>query len=133
MASGDSGWTSYTACACRSQEFELRVTVTVVAGWVPQLGHCAPTYSAVLALLIVGSAYRPAYASIPRASIYKFFLKMKQPCGGFCMHDGGETDVRGTYTVIAIATLLNMLTPQLSAGVVDFVLRCVPGCRLGHE
>jgi hypothetical protein len=89
----------------------------------PQLGHCAPTYSAVLALLILGSRYPAAYPSIPRARLYSFFLRMKQENGGFCMHDGGETDVRGTYTVIAIATLLNMLTPQLSEGVKSFVLR----------
>lgn len=39
------------------------------------------------------------------------------------MHDDGEVDVRGTYTVIAIASLLNMLTPELSKGVADFAVR----------
>jgi hypothetical protein len=41
------------------------------------------------------------------------------------MHHDGEVDVRGTYTVIAIASLLNMLTPQLTEGVVDWLLTCV--------
>jgi hypothetical protein len=46
------------------------------------------------------------------------------------MHEGGETDVRGTYTVLAISSLLNMLTPELCEGVADFVLRC--GVCVGH-
>lgn len=35
-----------------------------------------------------------------------------------------EVDVRGTYTVISIASMLNMLTPQLAAGVVEYLLSC---------
>ena len=33
--------------------------------------------------------------------------------GGFCMHAGGEIDSRGTYTALAVARILNMLTPQV--------------------
>lgn len=40
------------------------------------------------------------------------------------MHEDGEVDVRGTYTVVAIAALLNLLTPELTAGVADYALRC---------
>lgn len=39
------------------------------------------------------------------------------------MHDDGEVDARGTYTVIAIASLLNMLTPELAEGVAEFTVR----------
>lgn len=39
------------------------------------------------------------------------------------MHDDGEVDARGTYTVIAVASLLNMLTEELTAGVADFAVR----------
>lgn len=40
------------------------------------------------------------------------------------MHRDGEIDTRGTYTVISIARILNILTPELCEGVADFVLRC---------
>ena len=40
------------------------------------------------------------------------------------MHQDGEVDVRGTYTVMAIAALLNLLTPELTEGVADYALRC---------
>ena len=61
-----------------------------------------------------------------RPALYRFFVSLKHPSGGFRMHDDGEVDARGTYTVIAVASLLNMLTPQLSEGVADFAVRsCV--------
>ena len=34
-----------------------------------------------------------------------------------------EVDVRGTYTVVSVASLLNLLTPQLAAGVAEYLLR----------
>jgi protein farnesyltransferase subunit beta len=40
------------------------------------------------------------------------------------MHTGGEVDSRGTYTVLAVARITNMLTPELCAGAGDFLLRC---------
>ena len=40
------------------------------------------------------------------------------------MHDDGETDVRASYTVIAIAKLLNLLTPELMEGVAEYILQC---------
>lgn len=52
-----------------------------------QLSHCAPTYAAVLALLIVGT--EAAYQVIDRPALYRWFLARKHPSGGFCMHDDG--------------------------------------------
>ncbi len=67
-----------------------------------------------------------AFAAIHRSRTYGFFMRMKQACGGFTMHDDGEVDVRGTYTVIAIAKLLNILTPELTDGVAQYLLRSGP-------
>ncbi|CAN0134036.1 unnamed protein product [Scytosiphon promiscuus] len=87
-----------------------------------QLPHCAPMYASVLSLLLVGTP--EAYGAIDRPSLYRFFASLKHASGGFRMHDDGEVDARGTYTVIAVASLLNMLTPELSEGVADFAVRC---------
>ena len=38
------------------------------------------------------------------------------------MHTDGEVDVRGTYTVVAVSALLNMLTPELTHGVAEYVI-----------
>ncbi|CAM9224600.1 unnamed protein product [Phaeothamnion confervicola] len=88
-----------------------------------QLPHCAPTYAAVLSLLQLGT--EEAYQSINRPALYRFFLSLKDPStGGFRMHHDGEVDVRGTYTAVAVASLLNLLTPELAADVADFALSC---------
>ena len=87
-----------------------------------QLSHCAPTYAAVLSLMVVGT--EAAYEAIDRRVLYRWFMARKHPSGGFCMHDDGEVDVRGTYTVISVASLLNLLTPELVVGVGDYLLSC---------
>lgn len=89
-----------------------------------QLPHCAPTYSAVLSLATLGTP--AALAVINRPALYAFFTRMKQPCGGFAMHDDGETDVRATYTVVAVSVLTNILTPELREGAAEYLLRCGP-------
>lgn len=85
-----------------------------------QLPHCAPTYASVLALLLLGT--EEAYAVTDRALLYRFFLSLKHSNGGFKMHMDGEVDVRGTYTAIAVASLLNILTPELVYGVAEYIL-----------
>jgi protein farnesyltransferase subunit beta len=87
-----------------------------------QMSHGAPTYAGVLALCTVGSD--DALATINRAAMYSFFLSMKAPEGGFRMHRDGELDCRGTYCFVAIAKLLNILTPELAEGVAEFLLSC---------
>ena len=44
------------------------------------------------------------------------------------MHEDGENDSRSTYCAIHVASLTNVLTEDLAAGVVDFLVR---GCRKG--
>ncbi|CAM9480395.1 unnamed protein product, partial [Ectocarpus sp. 8 AP-2014] len=114
------------------QEMTQRILRTVLScqdtinggfgGGPQQLPHCAPMYASVLSLLILGTP--EAYAGIERSALYRLFMSLKHASGGFRMHDDGEVDARGTYTVIAVASLLNMLTPELSEGVADFAARC---------
>ena len=39
-----------------------------------------------------------------RDKVLRFLLRMKQPEGGFAMHEGGEIDVRGCYTAISVSS-----------------------------
>ena len=88
-----------------------------------QMPHGAPTYAAVLALCTIGTS--EALETINRKAIYHQFLNLKDPSsGGFRIHTDGEVDSRGTYTVLAISRLLNLLTPQLIDGVGHFLLSC---------
>ncbi|CAM9772304.1 unnamed protein product [Chrysoparadoxa australica] len=86
------------------------------------MAHCAPTYAGVMTLLTIGT--EQAYKAIRREELYKWFVSLKHESGGIRMHHDGEVDVRGTYTAVAVASLLNMLTPELSAGVAEYCLQC---------
>jgi len=87
-----------------------------------QLAHMAPTYAATCAILIAGT--EDAYKAVDRAKMYKFLMRMKSPSGGFMMHDQGETDMRGTYCAMAVASMLHIVTPELTEGVGAYVARC---------
>ena len=60
-----------------------------------QISHGAPTYASCLALLLIAPTYPKAYDAIDRKALYKWFLSMKRPNGGFMMHDDGETGENG--------------------------------------
>ncbi|GAA5820039.1 hypothetical protein JCM10212_004985 [Sporobolomyces blumeae] len=86
-----------------------------------QLSHLAPTYAAVSALCYAGEI---GWKAIDRPGLYRFMLSLKQKDGSFVMHEGGEVDVRGCYCALTVATLLNILTPDLAEGTADFIASC---------
>ncbi|RYH29319.1 hypothetical protein EON65_08910 [archaeon] len=86
------------------------------------LSQGAPNYAAVLTLCTIATP--EAWQVIDRKAMYRFFLQMKQPNGGFSIHHDGETDTRSTYTFISIARLLNILTDELVQGTTEFILQC---------
>lgn len=76
-----------------------------------QMGHLAPTYAAISALVVLtaglggvvgegddgmahGGEAAKVWAQVDRQSMYAWLLKLKQPDGSFVMHEGGEVDVR---------------------------------------
>jgi protein farnesyltransferase subunit beta len=108
-----------------------------------QLGHTAPTYAAVLSLCIIAGAEKCVDGPVPesvrqdaikeltnvRSYLYTWFYSLRRTITGsgsgsrltgFRVHHDGEVDVRGTYTVISICALLNMLTDELMENVVDY-------------
>ncbi|KAG0564595.1 hypothetical protein KC19_8G123800 [Ceratodon purpureus] len=87
-----------------------------------QMAHLATTYAAVNSLVTIGGA--KALASINRDKVLSFLLRMKQPDGGFTMHEGGEVDVRGCYTAISVAHILDITVPEIVNNVADYILRC---------
>jgi len=87
-----------------------------------QMAHLATTYAAVNALVTVGG--EKALGSIDRVKLLGFLLRMKQPSGGFAMHEGGEIDVRGCYTAISVAHIVNIITPELVENVPEYMSSC---------
>jgi protein farnesyltransferase subunit beta len=91
-----------------------------------QLSHLAATYAAVNALCVINpytSVKNSALDVIDRDLLYKFLLSLKdRESGGFHMHHSGELDIRGCYTALAVATLLNICTDELIDGVKRYVI-----------
>jgi len=90
-----------------------------------QLPHLLPTYASVCSLAIVG---RPGegggWDQIDRQKMYEWFLSLKQPDGSFVVCHDAEVDMRGCYCLLTVATLLDMLTPELVRGTRAFVSSC---------
>ncbi|KAI7850021.1 terpenoid cyclases/protein prenyltransferase alpha-alpha toroid [Circinella umbellata] len=91
------------------------------SGGPDQIPHLATTYAAINSLAIIGT--KEAYDVINRETLYKFLMSMKQPDGSFTMHTGGEIDIRGSYCALSVATLTNLLTPELTKNCSDFIQR----------
>ncbi|WVF65571.1 hypothetical protein IAT40_000300 [Kwoniella sp. CBS 6097] len=92
-----------------------------------QLPHLLPTYASVCSLAITGGPGGNGgwkQLAEARQGIYDFFMSCKRPDGGFVVCKDGEVDVRGTYCLLVVATLLDILTPELLHNVDRFLAAC---------
>lgn len=92
-----------------------------IGSGVGQIGHCASTYASVLALVLVED-WMTLWEI--RSNLYLWFMSLKQPDGSFVMHKNGESDTRSTYCVLVVASLLDILTPELSQNTLGWVSGC---------
>ncbi len=87
-----------------------------------QIAHLAPTYAAILSLAIVGT--EEAYQVTDRRKLYSWLKSLKEPNGGFHIHFGGEVDARAVYLALSVASLYNLLTPELTENTAQWLSRC---------
>lgn len=88
-----------------------------------QLPHLATTYAAISTLSILKSP--KGYDIIDRVALKDFLLRMKQSDGSFTVHHDGETDLRGSYCAIAVASMCNLLDDDdLISGVGEYIAKC---------
>ncbi|KAJ3482523.1 hypothetical protein NLI96_g6922 [Meripilus lineatus] len=95
------------------------------AGGPGQAAHLLPTYASICALAIVGKPGEGGgWDQIDRKKCYDFFMSLKQPDGSFLVAHHAEVDVRGIYCLLVVATILNILTPELLEGTPEFIASC---------
>lgn len=94
----------------------------VFSGLYMDNGHLVSNYSAVMTIALIGT--EEAYKLVDRQKIYKFLLGLKVKNGSFRTTKGMEYDIRATFTALLIAYSFNMLTPELTKGVEEYVLSC---------
>jgi protein farnesyltransferase subunit beta len=109
------------ATACLSY-ISKRKNGAIFASSPHHCGHAALAYVSVNAIAL--AQLETGYRSIDRRALHDWFLTLKLPNGSFSAGTDLEADSRSTYCVIAVASLLNMLTPELTAGVADFLIGC---------
>lgn len=104
--------------------FEISPDGGPFGGGVGQIPHIAGTYAAINALSLCNNI-DGCWDKINREAIYKWLLKLKQPDSGFktCL-EVGENDTRGIYCALSIASMLNILTPELCDGVLEYLIDC---------
>lgn len=86
-----------------------------------QIGHAALTYAAVLVLALIED-----YDTLARIrkNLAQWLFSLKCPDGSFAMHENGERDTRSVYSVVVVAKMLGIDTPELFAGTLDWILSC---------
>lgn len=90
-----------------------------------QLAHLASNFAAICAIALCVDVKSDAWDKLDTDAIHDWLLLLKQPNGGFKVcHEVGEADVRSTYCALSIASLLNILTPELIKGTSDYILGC---------
>ncbi|ORC87523.1 protein farnesyltransferase [Trypanosoma theileri] len=80
--------------------------VGFAGGRLAQKPHLAASYAAVCALCMLGNPLH--LRSIPRAAIKRWLLELREDDGSFRVHIGGEADVRASYCVAVLVTLLQL-------------------------
>ena len=93
-----------------------------------QLAHLAPTYAAINTLATIGTP--TALGVVNRTTLRQFLKRRRNPDGSFTMHDDGETDVRGAYIAVAVATLCNVADPGLFEGTAEWIASCQTCARV---
>ncbi len=112
-------------------------------GGIGQMPHCATSYAAVMALCIIAGCDESEYPQAKqmaltllkekRIDMLKWYLTLryektdeltKNVICGFRMHHDGEVDVRATYCVCAVASLLDILTDELTLGMKEHIVLC---------
>lgn len=84
--------------------------------------HLATTYAAIHALAILGLEI--GFKRILKQELYDWMLSLKQTDGSFIMHRGGEVDIRASYCVLSVASLLGLLTEELTYNMIHFIKSC---------
>ncbi|CCM05226.1 uncharacterized protein FIBRA_07436 [Fibroporia radiculosa] len=99
-----------------------------------QAAHLLATYASVCSLAIVGQpGIGGAWDEVDRKKMYDFFMSLKQTDGSFLVAHHAESWIlfryasltnSGIYCLLAVATLLNIITPELLSGLPEFIVSC---------
>ncbi|KAL0229172.1 hypothetical protein GEMRC1_013792 [Eukaryota sp. GEM-RC1] len=88
----------------------------------PSLPHTIATYSAVMALMSIGT--NESFSVINRQTLKSFLISMKHSNGSFHSHEDGECDIRAAYCAISVASICNILSDDLIQNTRKWIVTC---------
>lgn len=92
------------------------------SGFIHAYPTMVPLYGNIILLGLLDS--EEAYSMVDQKAFYDFLMSCKNPDGSFSQFPGGETDLRCTFAALFIAWIINIITPELVAGLVEFTASC---------
>jgi protein farnesyltransferase subunit beta len=88
-----------------------------------QLSHLATTYASVNALAEL--ACSAALEIINKTTLYSWLYSLRNESdGSFRMHHGGETDIRGCYCALSVASLCQIIDEKLTEKTAKWIASC---------
>ena len=86
--------------------------------------HLGTTYPAVLSIALLQS--EEAYQIVEPQRLRSFILSTKSQSerGAFCIHVGGEEDLRALYIAVLCGDFFNILDGEVTDGIVEHVVKC---------
>ncbi|KAL6944559.1 hypothetical protein ACO0RG_001296 [Hanseniaspora osmophila] len=93
------------------------------AGGIMQYPHLASNYAAILSLVLCED--EEVLSKIDKDYVYEWLMSLKLPDGSFeTCEKCGETDTRGVYCALSIASLLGIMSEELVENSLDFLIKC---------
>lgn len=94
------------------------------SGGLGQLPHLATNYAAINALVLCDNIDE-CWDRIDTNAIYSWLISLKTSNGGFrTCSPVGEIDTRGVYTALSVASILGIMSDDLTEGVCEFLVQC---------
>lgn len=77
-----------------------------------------------MSIAILGT--KEAYGLIDREKLRDWILSLRQPGvpGSYLIHENGEADLRAVYIAMVAGKLFNILTPEITEGVAEYIVQC---------
>lgn len=93
------------------------------------LAHLAATYACICCLAILledaeQDVVNNTWSKVDIKKLYDWMLSLKVSDGSFAVQHEGEIDVRGCYGALAVAAMLNLLTPELVRDLPQYLVNC---------
>ncbi|KAI9617500.1 hypothetical protein KEM48_007091 [Puccinia striiformis f. sp. tritici PST-130] len=93
------------------------------------LAHLAATYACICCLAILLEDAEPeiinhTWSQVDIKKLYSWMLSLKLEDGSLAVQHQGEVDVRGCFGALAVATMLNLLTPELVKDLPQYLVNC---------